>query len=474
MKKILVAVSLAAGALIPLFTYTGQFYFISTAAVLGIFFILIRRTNITIYDFLTLFVVFIPFHDFRLGTQTVFLRLTELAFIPLAFLWFARRLIKDEGAQRKNPMREYAILALFIAISLLSAAAKALLPAISVYRTLVLTYLVVFSFIVGDMIRDEKKLFSAVRTLLIVSALSGIWGLFGMFFPRLSFFYRITDSPIRIGSIKFFRASGAWGNPNYFALFLSIVIPVTAGMLMSRLFPREKRLLKICLVLQIIGLLATLSRNGLISTVAAFLFLLWFFKKRSVLIIASAAFVLFVSSLWIGREYLYTHQPSVYSAFLRVPLPRLEHKPELLLVYRWDAWKANIRMFLDNPILGVGPFMAGENYVRYRPPNALYPRSAGRLEPHNEYLSLLSERGIFGFLLFAVFLALLLRRGISAFSSEDSTQRAAIARGLTAGVFSFFIAGFGEATLTDVTFWLVVGLLFATCDLIKRTRTHEQ
>ena len=69
--------------------------------------------------------------------------------------------------------------------------------------------------------------------------------------------------------------------------------------------------------------------------------------------------------------------------------------PLLIAGYRRDAWIANIGMFLDYPLLGVGPFMSTLMYSEYRPDDQIYPLKGG-LAVHNEYLSLLSERGLIG------------------------------------------------------------------------------
>ena len=81
MKKALLIAAIAAGLSIPLYAHTTQFYYVLVAVILGIF-VAMRRTRLTVYDFLTLFIILIPFHNFRLGTANAFLRLTELAFVP--------------------------------------------------------------------------------------------------------------------------------------------------------------------------------------------------------------------------------------------------------------------------------------------------------------------------------------------------------------------------------------------------------
>ncbi|MFC1667402.1 O-antigen ligase family protein [Candidatus Omnitrophota bacterium] len=465
MKKILplVLFSLAIGLAIPFLAGYKQFYYFLAVLFFGVLFFITRKKEVTVYDFLILFIIFIPFHHFRLGTGKFFVRLTELPFIPLFLLWVTQASL-NKNLRTKFIFREHLILAFFIILSSLSIA-KSLYPIISIYRTLTLTYMIVFSFIVSDIIKEKERLFSIIKTLLIVSGLAGILGILQSFFPSFSLFYKVSPHA-SIGPIRIYRATCGWDNPNYFALFLSVIIPITIGLLLSKQF-KEKMFLKICLFLQMLGLISTYSRNGAISVTAAFLFLLWFLRKKMLTLTILTIIIVLISSIWIGKEYLYENNTFLYAFFFRIPLEQVKEDPQIVAGFRWDVWRANINMFLDNPFLGVGPFMAVENYWHYRPSKTIWQSELGNPHPHNEYISLLSERGIFSFFLFVAFLIMLIRRGVIVFKNNRNTQLGAISLGLTAGAFSFLVAGLGEATINDVAFWVVVGLLLATYKIIQ-------
>ena len=115
MARILLIFALIAGAAIPLFDQNRQFYYVFAFAVLAIL-VAGRRHRITVHDLLALFIILIPFQHFRLGTENLFLRLTELAFIPLFFLWLAQETIRGGGLAAKRLPHEYIALALFIGV----------------------------------------------------------------------------------------------------------------------------------------------------------------------------------------------------------------------------------------------------------------------------------------------------------------------------------------------------------------------
>jgi len=474
MKRFLPAIlfSLAIGLSIPFLATYRNFYFALTALFLGLLFFIVKRKKPTIYDFLILLIIFIPFHQFRLGAGGYFLRLTELPFIPLFIFWIGRMIV-NKDMRIKSIYIEHLILFMFIILSYVSIV-KSLYPTESIYRTLVLSYLITLSFIISDIIREKERLFLMIKTLLIVSTLACIAGIIQSFIPHpilLAHSFPFTT----IGPIKIYRALCGWDNPNYFALYLSIIMPITISLLLSKKF-KEKRALKICLSMQLLGLMATFSRAGIVAAVMSFLFLLWFYKKKVLALTILIIIITFLLLTWFGIDFLHKNNRFLYNLIFRSSIELIKEHPKHMLIGRWDAWIANINIFLDNPFLGVGPWMAKEYFVHYAPSfidpriDPLVQKGEG-FAPHQEYLATLSEKGIFAFLLYIMFLIILLRRGIITFKNHKNTQLGAIILGLTAGVFSFLVSGFGEHVINDVAFWVITGLLLATYKIIQKEKT---
>lgn len=69
---------------------------------------------------------------------------------------------------------------------------------------------------------------------------------------------------------------------------------------------------------------------------------------------------------------------------------------------RTELWKAGWKIFLDHPIIGVGPGNYGiwlPEYYSYKKPWTMWKRSA-----HSIYITLLSEMGVVGTFLFLIIL----------------------------------------------------------------------
>ncbi len=188
MKKIwpLVLFSLILGGTIPYLyaTYPKEFLYLFIVFVITIIILLIKRGGVTIYDCLIIYMALIPFHTFRVGSERYFLRLTEVAFIPL-FLWWVAQKVSLPQEERRIFHTEYLILALFLAFTIMSIT-QAINPIVSIYRTLILIYLVIFSFIVADILRAKDKIIIIIKAMMVIASLAGIVSVLQSFIPRLN------------------------------------------------------------------------------------------------------------------------------------------------------------------------------------------------------------------------------------------------------------------------------------------------
>ena len=346
----------------------------------------VTKGRIGVHEWLIIFLVLIPLHSFTIGSELFFLRLTEIAFIPFFAVWLFQKRTGTHPAQRSFPP-EYSIVFFFVALSFISMY-KAEVVLVSLHRTMILTYLAVFSYIVWDILAGNKqKIFMVVRAMVVIASITGGIGILQAFIPQLYPFYH--RGYMTIAGINIIRAGAGWYDPSYFGLYLSMIIPLTVSLLRSDLFFNNKKVLRYCLWVQWGGLLASGSRASILATFVAYLFLLWVGKKQKIAFTILVLVILFVSIAFVGMPYVYNEFPALAAFMFRIPhLQTVMVRPELILGWRLDAWRANIAMFLDNPFIGVGPFMAGYRYKDYYPKDHLYPFT-DILHPHSEYLSLL-------------------------------------------------------------------------------------
>ncbi len=152
------------------------------------------------------------------------------------------------------------------------------------------------------------------------------------------------------------------------------------------------------------------------------------------------------------------------SAAVTSPLGRklLVKKGGYTLGERMDYWKAGLRMFPRNPIIGNGFNSFGLLYPQYRLPGANETRSA-----HNNYLQVLVETGVVGFVFFAAIWIFGLV-GASSFaqrslkSKENLVPADVVVLASLSGISCFLIHSLADFDLyvpgIAMTVWLLLGL----------------
>ena len=177
---------------------------------------------------------------------------------------------------------------------------------------------------------------------------------------------------------------------NDFALFMNILIPVGFFLGQEATTLKKKMFYYSTLIIFVLANVSSFSRGGLTGLVAVGLFL--FYKSRRKLF----SLLLFVFLI----ACIFSFAPQRY--WDKIDTIWTQGAQEGTGRERIESWKAGWRMFLDNPILGVGPKNFGmwlpDYYIQYaskRPAN-MWGRVA-----HSLYFTLIPETGIVGTLLFA-------------------------------------------------------------------------
>ncbi|UCD85393.1 MAG: O-antigen ligase family protein, partial [Deltaproteobacteria bacterium] len=205
--------------------------------------------------------------------------------------------------------------------------------------------------------------------------------------------------------------SGTFINPNHFAAYLEMTIPLGIALFLSRLPGRGKNfireikevlargdtrvlprqlLLGFVIVVIILSLILTAARGGITSFLAAIflmpaLLLRSRIGRRASLAFSLILFLGFLYAMWIGPE-------SVFTKFSQV-------ESELYTMNgRLPVWSSTLALSRDHLWTGAGLGTYVYAFRQYKPIGLFL----GRLieHAHNDYLELLSETGIIGLLLF--------------------------------------------------------------------------
>jgi putative inorganic carbon (HCO3(-)) transporter len=134
-------------------------------------------------------------------------------------------------------------------------------------------------------------------------------------------------------------------------------------------------------------------------------------------------------------------------------------KSDLSNVERLNRWHSAVEMFREKPITGYGFGTYQFQYAPFQNPTLLSHLSSNNGDKgnaHSEYLTYLSETGIFGFLSFICMLGYTLYLGVSLYYKQKDPALKNIALVTTLGLFTFVVHGFFNAFLDQDKMALLV------------------
>lgn len=255
-------------------------------------------------------------------------------------------------------------------------------------------------------------------------------------------------------------------NKNHFAYLMEMAFGLGLGILLSGAVKRDRVLIYVALLFPIwTGLTLANSRGGILAmlaqvVIAALLLLnsseLPRFARSFVLKVALIVALLggvFVGTIWVGGDRL----ASNFEATSR------EFAPETVATQgasRNEIWRASLKMFAANPILGVG-------FGGYWIGITAYHNASGLMTPqeaHNDYLEILSSGGLIGFAI-AVWFAVVVFRLSSQNLAIDTGYKRAVRLGAVlgiAGVAAHSLVDFGLHIISNALAFIVLIMLATT------------
>ncbi len=295
-------------------------------------------------------------------------------------------------------------------------------------------------------INNERRL---KKTLLMVIIFGGVMAFFGIL-QRLANpegIYGLRGTP---QSIPF----GPFVNQHHFAAFMEMTAGVTIGLLAGKRTARDKKiLLAIAIAVMGVATLLTSSRGGVLGvfSVAAFVGLINFLSgrwskekrasseaagrniRRTAAVAASGAAIILVI---VGLVLFLGGNESLVRGIGASEIQ------DGVSNGRSHFWPIAIQIFLEHPILGAGLDAFGMAFTKHDTWNGFF-----RVEQaHNEYLQMLADAGIAGFICTVVFIYFLFRKGLSVISKTHGFRRDA-AVGALAGCFGILIHSFFDFPL---------------------------
>lgn len=266
------------------------------------------------------------------------------------------------------------------------------------------------------------------------------------------------------------RAAGPIGETNRYGQVLLVLLPL--GVLMFRI-ERSRRMRNLALVATSVivgGLFLTLSRESVLSAAIIFLMMpfLGLLKPRHVIAsIVGISLLVFVLKPGIVARMASLEQ--VTSLFSRKEAKRVQ--PDSSAIRRYVLNVAAWHVFLDHPVVGVGPGEFSTNQY-----SSVYSNRVGLLEEiqgqpyrgHNLYAETLAEMGVIGFVaLMAIFFVIL--HGL--WKAHVNLKQSRPELGYVATAFFLSVTGYAiSAVFAHLSyqryFWLLLALASAAIRIL--------
>ena len=227
--------------------------------------------------------------------------------------------------------------------------------------------------------------------------------------------YYITtiNYPTLFSKNKYAGSTGTFGNSNFLGSFVSICLPITLGMYLTR--GKIKDLILSNLVFG--SMLVCVARSSWVAFIVYFLITIMYilykrkkeYFKRFVLILITFVCVFGILSN-TGRELIIKKNKKMVTEIKQLTTTGVTNK---MGSSRIEIWKMTIKLISRNPIFGVGT--DNLKYGLYEDKDILYNELYKFIErtktvidkAHNEYLHIAATIGIPAVLVYLIFLAII-------------------------------------------------------------------
>jgi len=320
------------------------------------------------------------------------------------------------------------------------------------------------------LVRDEKNLKRLIHIAFIVGTLASLYGI--LQYKGIELIWPRKIEPFGARSVSTF------GNPNFLASFLILILPVIAGLAIYEKSPLRKLFLGGLFGLNFFGLLVTRTRSAWVGLFVASLFFLLFLSLYQVSLISRnrrwLIFLAFLLCLVMLYPVRLGDEGGKKVMIAKIAIDKVKgftDFKQMAYVQRFLIWKAGYSMFKERPILGHGwgnfeiiyPFHQGK-YLKIK---KYSPFRTHANNAHNEILEIASQTGILGLGIYVWLFFLFFKMGLDNYKKINRDYDKIILLGLLASIFGMLVDNLLNVSLyfpmPALLFWISMGLVVGIC-----------
>ena len=305
------------------------------------------------------------------------------------------------------------------------------------------TYVIFYVFVV-QILSDKNLLKKTVFVITVFGSVLAFSSILQFYLSDLALWFR--QAPERANIM------GPYINRNHYAGLMEMIFPVALALFLFHkprtegsnfftgiieIFKQEKANIHILIgtgtLLIVTSIFVSLSRGGIVSTCIGLLFFLALSykkktSKKSSLLIISMIILIGLSVSWFGWD-------NIHDRFSKIQAP-----DGTLNIGRLDPWEDSKGIISDFPLTGSGFGTFSDIY----PLVQTIDGKSDLQHAHNDYVELMTEGGIIGFVLVFSFLITLFYKTYTAFRLRKDAYSIYIYMGSVTGMISILIHSFSD------------------------------
>jgi putative inorganic carbon (HCO3(-)) transporter len=319
------------------------------------------------------------------------------------------------------------------------------------------------------LVRTPQQFAGTVRVLAFSGAIAGLFGVLQYFgyLSGLDTAVQETRMFYVTGESAALRVTSLYYDPNLFASFLCLALPLGLACTQADTHAIERGLAGAGVVVMLVSLAFTQSRSGFFGVAAGTATFLMVQRRLAALGRAFLAAALLAALGWTALS-LYGSDWYSPEIFLNRALAMQQGVTD-----RRMAWHQILEAFKDNPVFGVGPAQA-TNWAVYIPNmRSNWDISNSRIVAHNIFVDVAVGSGLVGLVPFAFMVGLLIWR------AWQNVRSAALGftvwdAAVFAALVSVLINSQSITTLIYPFLWTLAGLVVARSELHRAPRRLPQ
>ncbi|MEW6075718.1 MAG: O-antigen ligase family protein, partial [Candidatus Omnitrophota bacterium] len=383
--------------------------------------------------------------EFRTGTaagREVAIRADDLFLFVIFIGWMAKMALNKElGVLRNTPLN--AVILAYIVVCIFSSALGVMQDRISIKSSFFFNLKYIEYFLIFFMVTNNLKTMKQAKRF--------------MFFLFLTYtiicLYSMVKIPTGARVTSPFEGRGG-GEPNTLGGYLLFMMALAAGMMLYGHNRRNRIIFLTLFCAALLPLMFTLSRGSWLAFFPMVLTLLALTRRYK--LPAIAVFILAVSALpFVAPQQVKARVQETFKSNKSTRLLGKDVYVSESAQARINSWSVAFKKFNIRPVVGHG--VPGGTVI------------------DNQYVRVLIETGMAGFILFALILGMMCKTGFEVLRSAESTDFArGLSLGFLAGLVGLLFHSLSAATFILVRimepFWFVAAILFSLPVLIEKEK----